>query len=574
MRLLYYIFNHSNFVIGIGGLIMRCFWKIISLGIFTMILTACTDDSDIGENTEEDTGGDDIVLSFPTDIVSMDPHGSDDIPSEQLRDTMYEGLVAQSEDLEVEPVLATEWEQVDDVTWEFTLREDVTFHDGSEFNAEVVEANFDRLQDEALASPRNFILEMIEEVNIVDEHTIEIITEYPFSPLLNNLTHGAGKMLSKELIDEDYQNALDQAELDMTLEEYYEARDEGGEEYEEAAQTIAEDVGTLVEQEPVGTGYMQFENRNPGENTTIAAYDDYWDGAPSINSATYKNVSETGSRIAEIETGESDFIQRVESSNIDRIESDENTTLSRTDSQSIDFIGFNTEKEPFDDVRVRQAVSHAFDKEDVFEGVFNNSGTIAVAPLAPGSLGYDENLEGLDYDMEQARDLLSEAGYEDGFDVTLMVNEDNPERLNMAVWLQESLEELNINVNIEQIEWGTYLEVTGDGEHDMFVMGWSNSTADPHELLSTLFHSNMAGQQGNRSFFNNDEFDQLLDEGREEFDENAREEIYMEAQELLVEEAPAIFVRHSEYLNAYNNNVENFEVGWDDLYDIRDVTVE
>src|SRR5699024_11339529 len=111
----------------------------------------------------------------------------------------------------------------------------VTFHDGSEFNAEVVEANIDRLKDIARSSTTLYNLDMISEVNVIDDYTVEIITEYPFSPLLGNLSHGAGKMISKELIDDDYQNAIDEAELDITLDEYYELREDGGQEYEKIA---------------------------------------------------------------------------------------------------------------------------------------------------------------------------------------------------------------------------------------------------------------------------------------------------------------------------------------------------
>ncbi|WP_020006999.1 glutathione ABC transporter substrate-binding protein [Salinicoccus albus] len=562
---------------------MKYFWKLFLFSVIVLVLAACTDDSEVepengegtsGEGGAEEASGGDLVMAFPSDAVSMDPHGSNDVPSEQVRDTIYEGLVDLDENLEAVPALATEWEQVDDTTWEFTLREGVTFHDGSEFNAEVVKANIDRLQDAATASPRAFMLDMVSEVNVVDDYTVEIVTEYPFSPLLNNLSHGAGKMVSKDLIDEDYQNAIDESGLDMTLEAYYEAREAGGEDHEEAAQQIGGNIGTIVEQNPVGTNYLQFDSRSAGERTELVANEDYWDGPPTIDSATFKVVSETASRIAELETGDSDFIAQVESSNIERVESNQDATLERTDSLSIDYLGFNTNQEPFDDPLVRRAITHAFDKEAVLSGVYNNSGTPAVAPLAPGMLGHDENLEGLEYDMERARELLAEAGYEDGFDVNLMVNDDNPERVDMAVWLQESLAELDINVNIEQVEWGSYLELTGNGEHDMFILGWSNSTGDPDNGISPLFHSDNLGAPGNRSFFENDELDQLLDEGAQESDEAAREEIYMQAQELLVEEAPAIFVRHSENLNAYHNGVEGLEIGRDNIFDLRNVTIE
>lgn len=559
---------------------MKHLWKILLLSVIVLVLAACTDDSNVepesgdGGDAGSEAAGGDIVMAFPSDAVSMDPHGSNDVPSEQVRDTIYEPLVTQDENLEIVPALASEWEQTDETTWRFTLEEDVKFHDGSDFNAEAVKANIDRLLDPAMASARSFILEMVSEVNVVDEHTVELVTEYPFSPLLGHLSHGAGKMISRELIDEDYQNAIDEAGLDMTVEDYYELRADGGSEYEEASDAIAQYLGTVVEQNPVGTGYMKFESRTPGESTSLVANEEYWGGAPSIDSATFKVVSETGSRLAELETGDSDFIAQVESSNIGRVEDNEDVTLERTDSVSIDYIGFNTQKEPFDNKLVRQAITHAFDKQAVLSGVYNDSGTPAAAPLAPGVLGYDENLEGLEYDMDKARELLAEAGYEDGFDVTLMVNDDNPERVDMAVWLQESLAELNINVSIEQVEWGAYLEMTGNGDHDMFILGWSNSTGDPDNGISPLFHSDMVGSPGNRSFFENDELDALLDEGKRESDEAAREEIYKDAQELLVEEAPAIFVRHSENLNAYQNSVEGLRIDNYNIFDLRNTAVE
>jgi len=555
---------------------MRKYFCFTLLGIMLLILSACSDDSVAtpdGEESSEAEGGD-LVMSFPTDIISMDPHGSEDVPSEQVRNTIYEGLVKHDENMEIVEGLATEWEQIDETTWEFKLREDVTFHDGSEFNAEVVKANIDRVQDVARASPREFILEMISEVNIIDDYTVEIVTEYPFSPLLGNLSHGAGKMLSKDLIDEDYQNALDEAGSDTTLEEYYEIREIGGEEHEEIASQISNATGAIVEQNPVGTGYLQFDSRNPGETTKLVAYEDYWDGPPTIDSAEFKAVSETNSRIAELETGTSDFIARSESNNIDRIESNENLTLEKTDALAIDYIGINTEKEPFNNKLVRQAITHAFDQEAVLSGVFNGSGTPAIGPLSPVTLGYDENLERLEYDMDRARELLKEAGYEDGFDATIMVNEDNPERLDTAIWMQESLGELNINIDIEQVEWGAYLEMTGNGEHDMFVLGWSNPPADPNHLLSTLFHSDMIGNAGNRSLFSNEEFDALIDEGKKESDEGAREEIYKQAQEILIDEAPAIFIRYPENLNAYQSNISGLKIDNNNLLDLRNVTIE
>lgn len=140
---------------------MKNLYYLMLLGLVVLALTGCTDDDNVEEETggaegngadSEETGGD-LTVAIPSDVVSLDPHGSNDDPSEQLRDVVYEGLLTQDEDLEIVGQLAEEWEQVDELTWEFTLREDVTFHDGSEFNAEVVKANIDRIQDPAVLHP-------------------------------------------------------------------------------------------------------------------------------------------------------------------------------------------------------------------------------------------------------------------------------------------------------------------------------------------------------------------------------------------------------------------------------------
>lgn len=557
---------------------MKKFSFISLLGVLILILAACTDDSDVkeeateGEEAAAQEGGT-LTLAIPSDAVSMDPHGSNDVPSEQIRDTIYEPLLTQDENFEIVPVLAEEYEQVDDTTWKFKLREGVTFHDGSEFNAEVVKANIERIQDVAKASPRSFLLDMVTEVNIIDDYNIELVTEYPFAPLANNLTHGAGKMISKDLIDADYQQALDEAGSDLTLEEYYELRSEGGDEHEAVANEISSFVGQLVETEPVGTNYFKFDSRNPGEQTAVVRNDDYWGDTALLDGVNFKVVSEPGSRIAELESGSSDAILSTLSSNIERVDSNEDVTLLRNDSVSIDYIGFNTEKEPFNDPKVRQAITHAFDSEAVLEGVYNGSGTPAEAPLAPGVLGYSEDLEGLDYDMEKAQQLLDEAGVED-LTINLMVNDDNPERVDVALWLQESLSKLGIKVNVEQVEWGAYLAATGAGEHDMFILGWSNSTGDPDNGIAPLFHSDNIGDTGNRSFYNNPELDSILDEARQSTEEGEREQLYMDAQQLLVDEAPAIFIRHGENLNAHGNHVEGFQGDAYNIFNFRGTSMQ
>jgi ABC-type transport system substrate-binding protein len=554
---------------------MNKYFKSMLLIFVISVLSACTDDSNVDETAEEGSGetssGGDFVVSTGNDVTSLDPHGSNDLYSDQVRNTIYEGLVTQNEDVEIVPLLAEDYERVDDLTWRFNLRDDVVFHDGSEFNADVVKANLERVIDPAVASPRLNIFEMIDEVNVVDDYTVEVVTEYPFAPFLNHLTHDGGGMISKEVIDEDYENALSDAGHDLTAEEYYDLREEGSEEYDDIVDDISGSVGEVVESKPVGTNYAQFQSRTPGENTVLERFDDYWDEPMNLDTITFKIITETNSRIADLETGNSHMIMGYDGSNLEQIEQSPEMEPYTLYNIAVEYIGFNTQKEPLDDKRVRQAISHVVDKEEIINGIYSGTGRIPNGIVTPELLGYDEDLEGYDYDIERAQELMEEAGYEDGFEISILTN-DEEQRNNVAVYLQEQLQQINVDASIEQLEWGAFLEAAGEGEHDIFIQGAPNATGDPDQSLWDVFHSSMLGNQGNRTFFQNEEFDQLLQEGREASSDAEREEIYHEAQEILEEEAPMVYMRQAESMNAYRpDDVEGLYINNYNKPDFRDV---
>lgn len=543
---------------------MKHFSAISLLFSLVLILGACTNDSEVEEDAEasEENGGEgrSITLSLPSDAVSVDPHGSNDSPSERVREHIFEGLVKQDENFDIVPSLATEWEQIDDLTWHFTLQEGVTFHDGSAFDAETVKANIERLLDPGRAASRSHVLEAIGEVSVIEDYIVEIKTEYPFQPLLNHLSHGAGDMISPEQIDEDYQFALEEAEVDVTLEEYYELRNEGGEEHTEIAEEISEFAGSIVEQNPIGTGYLEFDSRTPGDSTSLIGNEEYWAGDVDIDELTLKVVPETGSRIAEIETGKADVVGDVPPSDRERLESNEEVELAETETVALEYIGMNTESEILQDKKVRQAISHAFNKEEVIEGVYDGAGIEAVSPLAPDIFGFNDSLEPLEYDLDEAERLLEEAGYPDGFSLTMYVNDDNPQRVDTAIWLQESLREIGVDLEIVQLEWGSFLDALGNQEHDLYIMSWGNSTGDPDNGIKPIFHSDSSNPGANFMYFSNEEADKLIDEGRQEGDEEKRHDLYAEVQEILIEEAPAIFILHPTDYNAHSTSVDNINV--------------
>ncbi|WP_026866934.1 glutathione ABC transporter substrate-binding protein [Jeotgalicoccus marinus] len=550
-------------------------FKYIIFAMTLLMLAACTDDSEVmeSENAASDSSGGDLVASYASDASSLDPAGQNDLPSDQRRNVIYEGLFYLDEDLNPQPRLATDYEQTDDTTWVFNLREGVKFHDGTDFNANAVKASFERIMDPAVASARANIFEMISEINVIDDYTIEIVTEYPFSPFLNYLAHDGAGIVSKEVIDEDYQNAIDQSDQDISLEEFYELRESGGEEYEAVAQAVGNNTGAIIEQKPIGTGYMQFQSRTPGEEIVVERFDDYWDEPAKLDTVTFKVVVEDASRIAELESGQSHFIQGFDNGQWERIENHPEMETYPVYNLSNEYIGMNTQEGPLEDKRVRQAIAHMVDKEEIMEGIYFGVGREMKGAIQQELLGYNENLEDLDYDPERAKELLNEAGYENGFDLTVMTN-DSPERVDLAVLMQEKLKEIGINLEIEQLEWGAYLEAVSNGEHDLFILGWPNPVGDPDQSFWPLVHSSMQGASGNRSFYENEEVDSLLEQGRQELDEGKREEIYQRVDEILIEDQPFVSIRQAQSANAARTEVQGLEINNFNKPDFRNVTLE
>src|SRR5690625_570581 len=542
----------------------KALWLFSLLVVFALFLAACAgdgepnnapnndgnnnDNSDNNENNDEGeaegSGGGDLIITIGADVVSLSTHGSNDVPSSNVQENIYETLTVLDADQEVQPGLAKEWEEVDETTWDFHLEEGVKFHDGEELNAEVVKMNFDRLVDEDVASPRAFLFDQVESVEVVDDYTVRLNLEYAFAPLLANLAHTGTGIMSPAIIEEDYAQMEDDGDPDA-----------------------------YINLNPAGTGPFKYEDWTPGESVTLVRNDDYWGEAAKLDSVVFKVVDEQSSRIAELETGESHVADAIGPTNISRVEGMDGVSLLTEPSVSLSYIGINVEKEPFDDPKVRQAVSMAVDKEQIIDGLYEGAGIPAIRPLAPKVYGYDDSVGGLEYDLDKAKELLAEAGYEDGFETTIWTN-DSEEREQTAIAIQSQLAEIGVDVEIEVLEWGAYLERTANGEHDMFILGWSVVTSDADYGMYPLFHSSQFGDPGNRSFLADDELDELLEAGRLETDPDARLDIYIEAQKLLVDLAPMIYIHHQEYLLGVNDSVKDFAVDAQGIYQIKQTYIE
>ncbi|MCZ2259009.1 glutathione ABC transporter substrate-binding protein [Sporosarcina sp. G11-34] len=535
-------------------------WFFAIILLLSMILAACAGDgsgsdkdSKSKDNTndnkdkaeEKGTGepieGGDLVIAAHSDASTMDPAGSNDVPSSNIQFNIFENLVKRDADNNLIPSLAEEWEAIDETTYEFKLREGVKFHDGEIFNADAVKASLDRILDPKVASSKYNTFEMISNVEVVDDYTVRITTEYPFSPIITHLTHGGGAIISPKSIEADY-----------------------------AAMEKGEDAGSVISQNPVGTGYFKFESWAPGSEVKLVRNEEYWDKLAHVDTVTFKIVPESGTRKADLERGFAQVIEHVQPNEVAVINDSDHAKIIQTPSTALTFIGFNLNKPPFDDVKVRRAVSMMVNKQEVIDGVYDGFAIPAEGPLAPKSFGYSPDLKGIEYDVEEAKKLMKEAGYEDGFKASIWTN-DNPQRIDIAVLLQDTLKELNIEITVEQMEFGAYLEKLRAGEHNMFMLSWSNSLADGDNGLFSLFHSSVKGVPPNATWYGSPVVDDLLDGGRHESDPDKRAQIYKEAQEELVKDAPLIFLNHPEYLTGVSNSITGFSVDTSNILHLRDV---
>src|SRR5690606_35634379 len=337
------------------------------------------------------TEGGDLVYVTPADAPTLDPHGVNDTASNNATSQIFERLTDFDKDGNIVPLLATEFNAVDDTTWEFKLREGVKFHDGTDFNAEAVKASLDRILDPEFASPKIVVVNMISEVEVVDEYTVHIKTEKPFAPLPAHLAHNAGSIIAPSAIEEENNG------------------------------------GKKVTENPIGTGPFKLEKWNTGDSIEFVKFEDYWGEKAKADTLTFKVVPDQSTRVAMIETGEAHALL-LGSSDVKRVEAMQGVELDRVSSTRMDYLGFNMQKEPFDNEKVRQAIAMAVNKEDIVDGILDGQGLAAIGPLAPTVVGNSQELEPLEHDVEEAKKLLAEAGFPDGFKTTLQVNTGNAER--------------------------------------------------------------------------------------------------------------------------------------------------
>ncbi|WP_238492595.1 ABC transporter substrate-binding protein [Desulfotruncus alcoholivorax] len=479
-----------------------------------------------------------IVVGLQAEPATLDPHQMQDYNSTRAGREIFNTLVEfKDESTELEPGLATSWDISEDgLEYVFHLRQGVKFHDGTPFNADAVKFSIDRqidpkhpFHDTGTYPYADFTFGMVKSVDVVDEATVKITLKEKFAPFLANMAMPAACIVSP---------------------------------------TAVEKYGKDFTKNPVGTGPYKFVSWNPGVEVIVEANPDYWGEKAKIQKIVYKPIIEDQARLTELESGNVDFIVNIPPDDLARLKADGNYAIVEQPGMHVWYTAMNCQKPPFNNVKVRQAVNYAINKESIVKNILKDTGVPAVGPLPPVIWSQTSDVPKYDYNPEKARQLLAEAGYPNGFDVTYWVPESGSgmqQPVAMATAIQSDLAKVGINVKIQTLEWTSYLDkvfVPADkSDMQMHQMSWIGDNGDPDNFLYILLSGEQWPEAGfNDAYYKNDKVDQLLKQARTLSKQEDRTPLYQEAQKLIMEDSPWVIVDHETQIVAMNKKIKGFKL--------------
>jgi len=464
-----------------------------------------------------------VVIAQQLEHGTLNPANNQGLSDSTVGRVLFDGLVGFDRDLNLVPELATEWEINDEATEiTFTLREGVTFHDGTEFNADEAKFYFDWALDveNELGGRARSIFEDVAEVEVIDPTTIRFTLSQPNGAMIFNFATANARIISSTSIE-----------------------------------TYGADVG----RNPSGTGPFQFVEWIDGQRITVEAYENYWGEGPFVDRLEFRVVPNDATRIALLQSGEADFIEMVPPQLVESLEATPDVEIEATESVFARIFPMNTQVEPFDDVRVRQALNYAIDREQLVEVALQGYGTALTAPVLEPVFGYSPQ-PAYEYDLEKARQLLSEAGYPDGFSATVLTF-NSTEFTTVGQVLQQMFSQVGVELELQPTERGALVEAIfkpfEESQLEASLVGASTPTGDADRAMKQSFASaSWPPDFNNWSFYSNERVDELIELGASSGDQEERAAYYAEAQAIIWEEAPWVFLYSPNNIAGMASNLE------------------
>ncbi|MCL7746754.1 peptide-binding protein [Halalkalibacter alkaliphilus] len=516
---------------------------------FMLVLAACGGGDDAPaedpadeptEETDEDAAegeaaaGGSVILGTSGEPVTFNDLYSQDSASADVIDLIHASLLRSDEELEMIPYLADLPEISEDgLEYTYTLNEGVLFHDGEELTAEDVKFTYDIFIHEDYTGPRAGDFTELESVEVVDEYTVKFVLNEVDASFITRSGYG---ILPKHILED-----VPVADLEDHME--------------------------YNRNNPVGAGAFQFVEYQDGQYIELVAFDDYFEGRPNLDKVTFRVFADTNAELLAFETGEIDWMI-LPANEIATAETYDHGRISSTLALRYDYIGWNNDREPFDDVRVRQALTMAIDRELIVEAIMDGRGEVAHAPASPLSWAFPDDVPKFEYDPEGALELLAEAGWEPGadgilekdgekFSFEILSNDGNVIRRDIGVIVQDMLSDIGVEANPRQMEWGAFLEQINPPNYDFdaVVLAWGLAL-DPDP--TAIWHSREIENGLNNISYRNDRVDELAAGNKQIVDQDERAAVIGEIYEILAEEQPYTYLYYPEQHILLSNRVEGF----------------
>lgn len=442
-----------------------------------------------------------LNIGLPADPPGMDPMQSTSLYDRQVYQSLYNKLFDIDENGNIVPSLVTEYKISDDgLTYTFKLQQGVKFHDGSDFNAEVVKYNFERMTTNE-KSKRKGELKVFESATVVDPYTVDVKLKAPYAPFLGVLTDRSGMMVSME---------------------------------------AAEKYGDDLINNPVGTGPFVFVEKVTGDHVTVKKNENYWAGEVKLDEVNYRVFTNGSAGVQNLRSGMLDIFTDIPPKEIPTVEQDSNLTVIAKANLGYQGVYLNTTVAPLDNKYIRQAISKAIDRELLVKALLNGYGSPANSPFAPAHFAHGDSDKSEKPDAAVIKDLLAKGGKPDGFSIKLQIGT-SPVNEQTGVILQDMLKKHNINVELEKVEYGTMIENGEKGNFQMLQLGWSGRI-DPD---GNIYDFVVTGTANNDSRISEPELDDVLNQARTEVDNTKRKALYDRAMEILHDNSGYVYLYHN-----------------------------
>ncbi|MEI3605107.1 ABC transporter substrate-binding protein [Pseudogracilibacillus sp. SE30717A] len=493
---------------------------IISLLTIIVLVNACSSNSskDKGQDGGAAPTGGSLKFGLAAEPDTMDPLVQNGTHGRTIKLAIYRGLFNYNKDGELQPELAEDYSVSEDgTTYTFNLR-DAKFHNGDTVTADDVKYTFERILEPGSKATFAAELSVIDTVEVVDEKTVEFNLTEPSAPLLHYLAIPESVIVSKSWIEENGENA-----------------------------------------DPMGAGPFKFVDWKKGQEFTVEKFDEFYiPDKPKVDEIKFVFYTDENTRGNALRAGDVDLIETVPWKDVESMENDPNLKLDSVNGPFMK-LQFNTKFEPFNDPKVRQAISYAIDRNTIINTAFSGRGEgIYGIAIPEGYMGYKEEYANyFEHNIEKAKELLAEAGYPDGFKARLLATSQYTFHEQTAVAVKSELEKIGIEVELDLPDWATRINKNTEGDYDFIVAGTSGDITDADWLSN--FYTGGEVRLNNSAYFKDEKIDELLMKGRSEIDDEKREEIYDELIERALELSPFVYLTWREQSYGMSKDVEGFK---------------